>query len=69
MTRNVGRFDQLFRIILGLAILALAFVGPRTPLGYFGLVPLLTGIFGFCPAYSLFGFSTCRTENDRVVQG
>lgn len=69
MTRNVGRVDQLFRIVLGLAILSLAFVGPRTPLAYFGLVPLLTGIFGFCPAYTLFGYSTCPTEKDRVVQG
>lgn len=69
MTRNVGRVDQLFRIVLGLAILSLAFVGPRTPLGYFGLVPLLTGIFGFCPAYTLFGYSTYPTEKDRVVQG
>ena len=64
MTRNVGRIDQLLRIIVGLALLTLAFVGPKTPLGYFGLVPLLTGLTGFCPLYALLGISTCPRHEE-----
>jgi hypothetical protein len=67
MTRNIGRTDQLLRIIVGLVLLALVFVGPKTPLGYFGLIPLLTGFSGFCPLYALFGISTCHRE--KVVTG
>jgi len=57
--RNEGSLDRLLRIIVGLAVLALVFVGPKTPLGWIGVVPLLTGLVGFCPAYRIFGISTC----------
>ncbi len=56
---NEGTIDRAIRIVLGLGILSLAFVGPQSPLGYIGLVPLATGIIGFCPIYKIFGFSTC----------
>lgn len=59
MTRNIGTFDRWFRIIVGLALLALVFVGPKTPWGLVGLVPLITGLARFCPAYSVAGASTC----------
>ncbi len=59
MTMNVGGADRILRIIVGLALLSLVFVGPQTMWGLVGLVPLLTGIFRFCPAYSLIGVSTC----------
>ena len=55
---NEGTIDRAVRIIAGLGILSLAFVGPQSPLGYLGLVPLATGLIGFCPAYKLFGWST-----------
>jgi hypothetical protein len=55
---NEGTIDRAVRIIAGLAILSLAFVGPQSPLGYLGLVPLVTGVIGFCPAYRLLGLST-----------
>jgi hypothetical protein len=55
---NQGTLDRTLRTIAGLGILSLAFVGPRTPLGYLGLVPLLTGLIGFCPIYRLLGWST-----------
>jgi hypothetical protein len=55
---NEGTIDRAVRIIAGLAILSLAFVGPQSPLGYLGLVPLATGLLGFCPAYKIFGLST-----------
>ncbi|SCK28070.1 Protein of unknown function [Variovorax sp. HW608] len=59
MTRNVGTIDRVLRIALGLLLVGLAFTGTVGPWGYIGLVPLLTGLAGRCPAYSLFGFRTC----------
>lgn len=64
LPRNENTTDRVLRVLLGAAILSLAFIGPRTPLGYLGLIPLLTGLVGSCPAYTLFGLSTCRTEKD-----
>lgn len=62
MKPNVGTLDRIVRIALGLGLLSMAFVGPQTPFGYIGLVPLLTGIFRFCPAYVPFGLRTCPVE-------
>lgn len=57
---NLGGIDRTIRILAGAALLALVFIGPQTPWGYIGLVPLLTGVIGFCPAYCPLGLSTCR---------
>jgi len=62
MFKNVGRVDRAVRIVVGLGILSLAFVGPQTPWGYLGLVPLVTGLIGWCPAYMPFGIKTCKTH-------
>ena len=59
---NKGTLDRTLHTIAGLGILSLAFVGPQTPLGYLGLVPLLTGLVGFCPIYRLFGWSTAAQK-------
>lgn len=59
MKTNEGKIDRILRIALGLGLLSLAFVGPQTMWGFFGLVPLLTGAFGFCPLYKVFGLNTC----------
>ena len=59
MMKNVGGIDRVFRIVLGLVLLSLMFVGPRTMWGLIGVVPLLTGFVSYCPLYSLFGWSTC----------
>ncbi len=56
---NEHPFERGARVLLGLGVLALAFVGPQTPWGYLGLVPLLTGLIGSCPLYTALGFSTC----------
>jgi hypothetical protein len=56
--KNVGPADRTIRIIGGLVILSFAVFGPQTPWGLLGLIPLATGLFGTCPVYSLFGFST-----------
>ncbi|MFN7890460.1 MAG: DUF2892 domain-containing protein [Pirellula sp.] len=57
---NLGGIDRAIRILAGAVLLALVFIGPQTPWGYLGLVPLLTGVIGFCPAYCPLGLSTCR---------
>ncbi len=59
MKANEGTADRVMRVVLGLALLSLVVVGPQTLLGLIGLVPLLTGLVGFCPLYAVFGFSTC----------
>lgn len=59
MKANVGGIDRAMRIILGLVLLSLVVVGPKTLWGLVGLVPLATGLLRFCPVYPLFGLSTC----------
>jgi hypothetical protein len=55
---NEAPAERAIRVVAGLGILSLAFVGPHTPWGWAGLLPLVTGALGSCPAYTLFGFST-----------
>jgi hypothetical protein len=62
MKKNVGLTERIIRIIVGGVILSLAFIGPQTPWAYLGLVPLLTGLTGWCPPYTLLGISTCKKE-------
>ena len=61
---NVGGIDRGLRIVAGSALVALSFVGPWTetlfPWGLIGIVPLATGLIGWCPAYSIFGIKTCH---------
>lgn len=64
MTENVGTIDRVLRVAVGAALIAVAldlFPGYQTNWGWVGLVPLVTGIFGSCPAYSLLGLNTCST--------
>ena len=59
---NEHPMERVLRTILGLGLLSLAFVGPKTPWGYLGIVPLATGLLGSCPLYTLFGWSTCPVK-------
>ena len=64
---NVGGIDRTIRIIAGILLLSLVFVGDQiigqnVIWGWIGVIPLATGIFKFCPAYKLFGFKTCAAE-------
>lgn len=63
MKRNVGTIDRVIRIFIGLIVLSFALIG-GSAWGYLGLVPLLTGIMGWCPPYSLLGISTCKKCNN-----
>lgn len=60
LATNEGTLDRALRVALGLGILSLAFVGPQSPWAWLGLVPLLTGLLGSCPLYTLLGVRTCR---------
>ncbi len=63
MTQNVGGIDRILRIIIGLGLLSLVFVGPQTAWGWLGLVPLGTALLGWCPPYALLGISTCPRKD------
>jgi hypothetical protein len=56
---NEGTVDRSIRVVVGLAVLSLTVVGPHSLWGLAGLVPLATGIFGYCPAYTVLGIRTC----------
>lgn len=60
--RNIGQTERVIRIIAGAAITALAVVGPQTPWALLGLVPLATGLLGWCPPYAIFGINTCKVK-------
>ncbi len=62
MSKNVGGIDRILRIVVGLGLLSLVFIGPQTPFGWIGLVPLLTAAIGWCPAYTIFGIKTCPAQ-------
>jgi hypothetical protein len=59
LPNNESTLDRGARVLLGLGVLSLAFVGPHTAWGYLGLVPVTTGLLGSCPLYTLLGFSSC----------
>ncbi len=62
MKCNEGGIDRGLRIVVGLALIGLTLTGTVGVWGWIGVVPLLTGIFGFCPAYTLLGMNTCPME-------
>jgi hypothetical protein len=59
MKANEGAIDRVLRVLVGAGILSLAFIGPQTPWAYLGVIPLLTGLVGFCPLYAVLGINTC----------
>ncbi len=63
VTKNEGNADRAIRIILGLGLLSLTGVGPKTMWGLVGLVPLATGLMGSCPLYKIVGVSTCKVPS------
>jgi len=63
--QNENAIDRGLRVLLGVGLLSLTVLGPHTPWGLVGLVPLLTGIVGFCPLYRMVGLSTCPTATPK----
>jgi len=60
---NVGGIDRIIRVVIGLALISLVFIGPQTAWGWIGLVPLVTAAFSFCPLYAIIGIKTCPVED------
>jgi hypothetical protein len=65
VSANVGSLDRMLRIVVGLALLSLIFVGPQTLWGLLGVIPLATALVGFCPAYALLGIRTCPLTREK----
>ncbi len=61
-SRNEHPVERAVRVLLGLGLIGFALAGPLAPWGYIGIVPLLTGLTGNCPVYSVLGISTCPTR-------
>ena len=59
---NEGTIDRILRVVAGLGILATYFVGPKTGLGLIGIVPLVTGLIGSCPVYTVLGWRTTSSK-------
>lgn len=62
MPRNEGVADRVLRVLVGVVLLSIVFVGPQTPFGWIGLVPLVTGLVGSCPLYTVLGLRTCPLD-------
>ena len=62
LPRNEHPIERALRVVAGLVLLSLVFVGPHTLWGLLGIVPLATGLLGSCPLYTLFGVSTCSVD-------
>ena len=61
--KNEGKVDRIVRVVLGLGLLSLTFVGPQTAWGWVGVVPLVTGLVGNCPLYSILGINSCGIKS------
>lgn len=62
MKANVGGSDKILRVAAGVALIAFTLLGIIGVWGWIGLVPLLTGLFNFCPLYTLLGVNTCKLK-------
>ena len=67
MKKNIGNIERVIRIAVGLFILALTFIGPQSLWGLLGIVPLSTGVFGWCPPYAMLGISTCKKSSAEQI--
>jgi hypothetical protein len=64
MKTNAGTIDRVLRVIVGLVLIGLTTAGTIGMWGWIGIIPLATGLVGYCPAYSIFGTSTCQIKNN-----
>ncbi len=60
MKQNIHNIERIIRVLLGIIILSLVFIGPESWWGLIGILPILTGLSGWCPPYQLLGISTCK---------
>lgn len=60
MTKNIHNIEGAVRVVIGLIIVSHVFIGPQSNWGWLGLIPLATGLSGWCPPYALLGINTCK---------
>ena len=58
MKKNIGNVERIVRVVLGILVVSLAFVGPRSSWAFLGIIPIVTGSIGYCPPYALLGIDT-----------
>jgi hypothetical protein len=59
---NEHPVERVVRVAIGLGLISLVFIGPKTPWGWLGIIPILTGSSGICPLYSMLGINTCPNK-------
>ena len=64
MKSNVGGIDRILRIVIGIVLIGLAATGTLGAWAWIGVVPLATGVVGWCPPYAMFGISTCKSPTN-----
>jgi hypothetical protein len=60
--QNIGNMERVLRIVVGAALVVAAAMDTIGWWGWLGLIPLATGLVGWCPPYALLGISTCKTK-------
>jgi len=66
MKQNVHNIERIVRVVVGLALVAMAFVGPANLWFLLGLIPLATGLVGWCPPYAILGINTCSIGKSKA---
>ena len=62
MKKNIHPVERVIRVVVGIGLISCVFVGPHNQWFWLGLVPLATGMMGWCPPYAILGISTCKTK-------
>jgi hypothetical protein len=63
MQKNIHPVERVIRVVVGLVLTSMAFIGPANPWFLIGIVPVLTGLIGWCPPYQILGINTCKTKS------
>jgi hypothetical protein len=66
MVKNIHNIERVVRVIVGLAIVSLVFIGPQSNWAWLGLIPVATGLIGWCPPYAMLGISTCKKPQNNA---
>ena len=66
MVKNIHSIERVVRVLVGLAVISLVFIGPQSPWGWLGLIPVATGLIGWCPPYAMLGISTCKKPQQKA---
>lgn len=65
MKKNIHPIERVVRIVAGVALISMAFWGPQNMWFMLGIIPLLTGLVGWCPPYAIFGINTCKLKGTK----